>query len=218
MKKILLISVFIITVGINLKSITFAQGMMGNGSVGSDGHTAKEEAEGKTVWDKLNAKELACKDLTDDNFETIGEYFMGQMIGTSHEAMNNMMVQMLGEKGEEQMHEVMGKRLSGCDISAVYPAQGTGFMPMMQMISGFNSGNNSMMNFGNRSIGWPGWIFMFLWWALSIVGFISLIKWLVSLSAGPHNREKSSLEILKVRYAKGEIDKKEFESRKKDLI
>ena len=61
---------------------------------------------------------------------------MGQMIGTSHEAMNTMMEQMMGKEGEEQMHVVMGKRLSGCDTSAAIPSQGVGFMPMMQMMMG----------------------------------------------------------------------------------
>ncbi|KKS33497.1 MAG: hypothetical protein UU96_C0022G0005 [Parcubacteria group bacterium GW2011_GWC2_42_13] len=207
-----------------LPSFSFAQGMMGNTATVSDDHTAREEAEGKAAWEKLQTKELACKDLSDDNFGTLGEYFMGQMMGASHEAMNNMMIQMMGEQGEEQMHVVMGKRLSGCDTSAAFPSQGTGFMSMMQMMMGgwsspseLNQGNNSMMNFGFTPFGGFGWIFMILWWVLIIAGIVALIKWLTSQSRGTHNHEKSPLEILKERYAKGEIDKKEFEERKKDL-
>lgn len=190
----------------------------------SDGHTAREEAEGKAVWEKLQAKELTCKDLSDEHFETLGEYFMGQMMGDSYEAMNMMMERMMGKEGEEQMHVVMGKRLSGCDTSAAFPTQGTGFTPMMGMMMGGsvpfnfnNQSNNSMMNFGSSSF---GWIFMFLWWALVIAGIVALIRWLMTQSSGsnqPHNQEKPPLEILKERYARGEIDKKEFEEKKKDL-
>ena len=109
---------------------------MGDTITSSDGHTAREEAEGKVVWEKLQTKQTTCADLSEEDFSVLGEYFMGQMIGTSHEAMNTMMEQMMGKEGEEQMHVVMGKRLSGCDTSAAIPSQGVGFMPMMQMMMG----------------------------------------------------------------------------------
>jgi len=223
MKKIIFSTIGIIVFTLFTSNFVSAQGMMGNTTTVSDGHTVREEAEGKAVWEKLQTKELTCEDLSDDNFGTLGEYFMGQMMGDSHEAMNNMMIQMMGEKGEEQMHVVMGKRLSGCDTSAAFPSQGIGFMPMMQMMMGGwsspfgNNSTNNMMNFGFGPFGGFGWIFMILWWVLIIAGIVALIKWLTSQSRDTHNHEKSALEVLKERYAKGEIDKKEFEEKKKDL-
>jgi len=188
-------------------------------------HTAREEQEGKEVWDKLQAKEIACENLDDEQFGVLGEYFMGQMAGDSHAAMNAMMIQAHGEEGEEQIHMVMGKRLSGCDISVAFSTIGGGWMPMMNMMWGgwsypFSSNNstNNMMNFGFGPFGGFGWVFMILWWVLIIAGIVALIKWLTGQSHGANNYGKSGLEILQERYAKGEIDKKEFEEKKKDLM
>lgn len=92
-----------------------AQGMMNwSGSpsgIASDDHTVREETEGKEIWEKLQAKQAGCKNLTDENYETLGEYFMGQAIGNTerHAAMNQMMTSMMGEEGEKRTHLVMGK-------------------------------------------------------------------------------------------------------------
>jgi len=74
-----------------------------------------------------------------------------------------------------------------------------------------------MMNFGFGPFGGFGWIFMILWWVLIIAGIVALIRWLTSQSHGTNNHAKSALEILQERYAKGEINKQEFEEKKKDL-
>lgn len=58
-------------------------------------------------------------------------------------------------------------------------------------------------------------LFMVLFWALVIVGIVVGIRWLVR--QGRPEGPDSALEILRQRYARGEIDREEFEAKRKDL-
>ncbi len=62
-------------------------------------------------------------------------------------------------------------------------------------------------------------IFMVFWWVVIIVVAILLIRWAAQFKKIHMYRgeEKSPIEIIKERYAKGEITRKEFEDMKKDL-
>jgi len=73
-----------------------------------------------------------------------------------------------------------------------------------------------MMSFGFGPFGGFGWIFMILFWALVIIGIVALVRWLSNQSMGGTSN-KSALDILKERYARGEIGKHEFEEKKKEL-
>ena len=66
--------------------------------------------------------------------------------------------------------------------------------------------------------GWwgMGWIFMIIFWGLLIVGLIFLIRYLMGATKAGRG-EESAIAILKKRYARGEINKEEFEQKKRDL-
>jgi putative membrane protein len=74
---------------------------------------------------------------------------------------------------------------------------------------------------GGWGMGWIGMILMIAFWVLVIVGLVFLVKWLILTTRGdakPMQSSSGALEILKERYARGEIDKQEFEEKKKDLM
>jgi putative membrane protein len=67
---------------------------------------------------------------------------------------------------------------------------------------------------------WGAWgigmmLFMLVFWGLIIVGLVLGLRWLVT--QGRESRSDTALDILRQRYARGEIDKEEFEARKRDL-
>ena len=74
------------------------------------------------------------------------------------------------------------------------------------MMNGYGYG---MMSGGYSILG-------LIFWILVLIGLVLLIKYLWEGGAAKREHE-SALEILKKRYAKGEINKEEFEEKKKDL-
>jgi hypothetical protein len=69
--------------------------------------------------------------------------------------------------------------------------------------------NTGQMGWGSGYGGMFGWAPMLLWWALAIIGIAMLAKWLFGPFAGDRRFGRSA--------ARGEIDREEFERRKRDL-
>jgi len=66
------------------------------------------------------------------------------------------------------------------------------------------------------------WVFMILFWVFVIVGVVALIRWLVAPAVGQGqatsvSAHKTPTDILRERYARGEIDREEFLQRLEDL-
>ncbi|KMQ49858.1 hypothetical protein CHISP_3211 [Chitinispirillum alkaliphilum] len=64
--------------------------------------------------------------------------------------------------------------------------------------------------------GWGGFVMMVLW----IVLIAAIIYWVIRAAqrgGAQGSGQESAIDILKKRYARGEISKEEFEDRKRDL-
>ena len=67
---------------------------------------------------------------------------------------------------------------------------------------------------------WGAWgigmmLIMLLFWGLVIVALVLGVRWLAT--QGRESRSDAAMDILRQRYARGELDKEEFEARKRDL-
>ena len=58
-------------------------------------------------------------------------------------------------------------------------------------------------------------VMMLLFWGVVIVGIVLGIRWL--MGQGRQSQQDGAMDILRQRYARGEITKEEFEARKRDL-
>ena len=63
-----------------------------------------------------------------------------------------------------------------------------------------------------------GMISVVLFWILVILGIVILVRWIAGGSPGTGQTPvKTALDILKERYARGEIGREEFEQKKRDI-
>lgn len=72
------------------------------------------------------------------------------------------------------------------------------------------------MMWGNH---WMSGGFMWLFWLMVAGVLIILVWWVIRQSQGRSSSgDEDALNILKKRYAQGEIDKKEFLQKKRDIL
>ena len=198
------------------------------------GATPREEQQGSRVVEELRSGKLKCSDASASDFELVGEYVMGRMLGSSaqHEAMNQMMAAMMSARGEEGVHEAMGRNFSGCGggrlpknfgqmmgaVSAM-GSMGGGMMDGGVQGGGRYGGPGSMMggssyssqagedeDFGGPSAGAMAGMMAVLIGAVALALFL-LARW----------RPGDPLAMLKRRYASGELTADEYQERRRLL-
>jgi putative membrane protein len=94
--------------------------------------------------------------------------------------------------------------------------------PAFAQSGGYRNWHMGRWMMGDWGMGWFGMLFMLLFWVLVIVGIVFMVRWLVRNTGNRGHSGISTgsqaLEILKERFARGEISRDEFESMKKDIL
>ncbi len=193
--------------------------------------SAGAERQGARLLQRVEAGEQRCQQLSSGQFEVIGEYVMGRMVGSSanHEAMDQRIRNMRGQSGEAQAHVFMGQRFAGCATGAAPAAFGS-MMGMMGSYSGtsgrgMGDGRDGVDGFGSgmmggspsRANGDSGWSAAN---TLLVVLLAAAAAGLVALAAGGRWRRsspKTPFDVLSERYARGDIDSADYEQRRHAL-
>ena len=159
---------------------------------------------------QLIDSEIGCDKITDEQLEAIGDYYMEQMHpGESHELMDNMM----GGEGSEslkQVHINIAKRLyCNENVYIGYGMMGSGGMMSMM--------GRGMMGSYPASYDYSNYGYWNIFWILLSTAVIFLIVWIIHRFGIKKTASETPLNILRKRFAKGEINKKQFEEMKKEM-
>lgn len=158
-----------------------------------------------------------------------GRQIMSQMMGSNYNSMVDFMNKTMGANGMQSIYDMMEKiSASGLNASDIRPIGDLINACQTQTTISYNTGGmmknfnwSGMMNTG-LGIGGIflllGGIIMVIFWIIIIIAGIALLRWLINyLKTAPNSSDKA-MGILKEKYAKSEITKEEFETKKRDLL
>lgn len=187
-----------------------------------------EEQRGADLLTAVEREEADCAELDSADFDAIGEFAMGRMLGGSqaHAAMDEVTTRMMGASGLDRMHEAMGQRFAGCGASG--PAAGYGgMMATAQMMGGLGGppgtygaagsdaypGSGGVMGFDrNLDDGddWPG-----AWMAIVMLVLVLGLGVGVFAIARPRGQAgPTAVDVLAQRFARGDITTEDYERRR----
>jgi hypothetical protein len=84
-------------------------------AVPASASVSTEQQEGARILSAIHAGKLKGTSLSSSQYEHVGEYLMGQALGSTaaHERMNSLADQMMGSTAVDQMHVYLGARYLG---------------------------------------------------------------------------------------------------------
>jgi len=135
-------------------------------------------ASAQGVMDFNNSDTEVGQNLSDDEYEQLGEKWMETMMGENHEAADEQMSQMMGEDFLKQMHIAMGKQAQNPGSYGMMPMMGMmGYGGYGMMNSGTRMGNYSWPLAGNSQFGGVHAFLMIITWLTFIAFLLAGTRW-----------------------------------------
>lgn len=197
MRKLLILSILSMVSVLSLSFIAYADNMPK--SIDAVMSEIRQE-QGLKSDEKINVEKVSASKL-----ESLGDSVMEAMIGNS------------------EVHDQMDKNMGGdgsATLTALHKKLGNNYLVgypngMINLMSGGMMGNGGYGNGMMGSFGWGG-MFMGILFVI-LIGIIVFIVIKTARGTGSRLTNETPLEILKIRYAKGEISKDDFDKMKQAM-
>lgn len=198
MRKLLILSILSMVSVLSLSFIAYADNNMPK-SIDAVMSEIRQE-QGLKSDEKINVEKVSASKL-----ESLGDSVMEAMIGNS------------------EVHDQMDKNMGGdgsATLTALHKKLGNNYLVgypngMINLMSGGMMGNGGYGNGMMGSFGWGG-MFMGILFVI-LIGIIVFIVIKTARGTGSRLTNETPLEILKIRYAKGEISKDDFDKMKQAM-
>jgi len=180
--------------------------------------SSAQTSEGQAIYTKFIMGQAKCADLKDSDFLAVGNYVLNQVPESQRSVLNVYINQYKGTLSDKDYATMMGKIFTACEIpTAVGNVSADGINK-----GAFNYGGYGYLGMFSGL----GMIWGIIKFVIGLIILIFIIKFVMRLLGGKKeveklmkmNKSESAEDILKERYAKGEIKKEEYEEKKKEII
>lgn len=188
-------------------------------------HAQTPSGDGMAIYQKFITGGLKCTDMKDSDFNSVGDYVLKQVPESQRAALNVYMDLYKNKLNNTDYTTMMGKIFTGCEIpsaAGLGAVSATGNDRDKSASDYANAYKDAYRGYGYGMMGAFG-IFHAIRFIIGLIILFFIIKFVIKYARrkncmpGMMDTGGNAVEILKERYAKGDITKEEYEAKKKEL-
>ncbi|GEM_PF-5769383 len=176
---------------------------------------SEDAIRGGVVWEQMIAKERTCQDVSEGDFISLGTYFTSLFAGTPYGSLDNLIQSRMDLSEKQMLISALGKRFSGCDIAAPFPAKALAFSPISSTPRAYDHSLLVILQ-----------LLVIAWVSFSVVSIVVALKILIhcfesyflTLHREKHQKKQHASEEVQKITPRNIPKKKSVAPRKKKII